>query len=46
MRYVPGTFDDDSMYDNLEKCLTAFDEGAGITFDRVFYLSTAPSFSR
>ncbi|HEU0023203.1 MAG TPA: glucose-6-phosphate dehydrogenase [Thermoleophilaceae bacterium] len=44
VRYVPGTFDDDSMYANLERCLAEFDEDAGITFNRVFYLSTAPAF--
>jgi len=44
VRYVPGTFDDDSVYDTLEEELKGFDEAAGITFNRVFYLSTAPAF--
>ncbi len=44
MRYVPGTFDDDSVYDTLEQEAKAFDDEAGIVFNRVFYLSTAPSF--
>src|SRR5215213_9788364 len=44
MRYVPGTFDDDSVYENLEKQAAEFDEEAGIPFNRVFYLSTAPTF--
>jgi glucose-6-phosphate 1-dehydrogenase len=44
VRYVPGTFDDDTMYGRLTECLDAFDAGAGITFNRVFYLSTAPAF--
>jgi glucose-6-phosphate 1-dehydrogenase len=44
MRYVAGTFDDDSMYDRLEKALDEYDEEADIEFNRLFYLSTAPSF--
>jgi glucose-6-phosphate 1-dehydrogenase len=44
VRYVPGTFDDDTVYDRLEDELKAFDEDAGIPFNRVFYLSTAPAF--
>jgi glucose-6-phosphate 1-dehydrogenase len=43
-RYVPGTFDDDSVYENLETTAAEFDEDAGIPFNRVFYLSTAPTF--
>jgi glucose-6-phosphate 1-dehydrogenase len=44
VRYVGGTFDDDSVYEEIKKCEEAFDEEAGITFNRVYYLSTAPSF--
>jgi glucose-6-phosphate 1-dehydrogenase len=44
MRYVPGSFDDDSVYDRLSECATGFDDEAGQPFNRVFYLSTAPSF--
>jgi glucose-6-phosphate 1-dehydrogenase len=44
VRYVPGTFDDDSVFDKLEHELAEFDEDAGIVYNRVFYLSTAPSF--
>jgi glucose-6-phosphate 1-dehydrogenase len=44
VRYVPGTFDDDSVYERLNEELKSFDEDAGITFNRVFYLSTAPAF--
>ena len=44
VRYVPGTFDDDSMYERLKECLAEFDEAAGIVFNRAFYLSTAPTF--
>ncbi|MDQ3587467.1 MAG: glucose-6-phosphate dehydrogenase [Actinomycetota bacterium] len=44
MRYVPGSFDDDSVYERLGTCATDFDSEAGQPFNRVFYLSTAPSF--
>jgi glucose-6-phosphate 1-dehydrogenase len=44
VRYVPGTFDDDSVYERLDSELKEFDEEAGIPFNRVFYLSTAPAF--
>jgi glucose-6-phosphate 1-dehydrogenase len=43
-RYVTGTFDDETMYDRLGKVADEFDEEAGIDFNRLFYLSTAPSF--
>ncbi len=44
VRYIPGSFDDGQAYDNLGQQLARFDEEAGIFFNRVFYLSTAPSF--
>jgi glucose-6-phosphate 1-dehydrogenase len=44
VRYVPGTFDDDSVFDRLEEQLAECDKAAGIVYDRVFYLSTAPAF--
>jgi glucose-6-phosphate 1-dehydrogenase len=44
VRYVPGMFDDDSIYDRLDGELREFDEEAGIAFNRVFYLATAPEF--
>ena len=44
MRYVPGSFDDDSVYEQLDAYAKEWDEEAGVTFNRVFYLSTAPSF--
>jgi glucose-6-phosphate 1-dehydrogenase len=44
MRYVPGTFDDDSVYENLGKQIDEFDEEADLQFNRVFYLSTSPTF--
>jgi glucose-6-phosphate 1-dehydrogenase len=44
VRYVPGTFDDDGVFDRLSAELVEFDKEAGIAFNRVFYLSTAPRF--
>jgi glucose-6-phosphate 1-dehydrogenase len=44
VRYVSGSFDDDSVYQQLATCATEFDNEAGVPFNRVFYLSTAPSF--
>ena len=44
VRYVAGTFDVDSVFDRLKQELDQFDEEAGIAFNRIFYLSTAPNF--
>ncbi|MEA2448526.1 MAG: glucose-6-phosphate 1-dehydrogenase [Thermoleophilaceae bacterium] len=44
MRYVAGTFDDASMYDRLRDAAEEFDSEADIAFNRLFYLSTSPSF--
>jgi glucose-6-phosphate 1-dehydrogenase len=44
VRYVPGMFDDDAVYAQLASELREFDEEAGIPFNRVFYLATAPAF--
>ncbi len=44
MRYVSSSFDDAGGYDQLCKLFDAFDDEAGIAFNRLFYLSTAPSF--
>jgi glucose-6-phosphate 1-dehydrogenase len=43
-RYVPGSFDDDAVYSELDQTLSEFDQHAGHPLDRVFYLSTAPEF--
>jgi glucose-6-phosphate 1-dehydrogenase len=43
-RYVTGSFDDDHMYGKLGGALDEFDQQADIEFNRLFYLSTAPSF--
>jgi len=44
IRYVGGTFDDPSVYERIDTAALAYDEEAGIAFNRVFYLSTAPAF--
>jgi glucose-6-phosphate 1-dehydrogenase len=44
VRYVPGVFDDSSVYDTLAQTLKAFDDEAGQVLSRAFYLSTAPDF--
>jgi glucose-6-phosphate 1-dehydrogenase len=44
VRYVPGTFDDSSVYEQLAGTLDEFDQAAGLRMNRCFYLSTAPAF--
>jgi glucose-6-phosphate 1-dehydrogenase len=44
MRYVPGTFDDDAVFDRLGEDLEQCDRDAEVAFNRIFYLSTAPRF--
>jgi glucose-6-phosphate 1-dehydrogenase len=44
MRYVQGSFDDETMYDRLKVATQEFDSEADIAFNRLYYLSTAPSF--
>jgi glucose-6-phosphate 1-dehydrogenase len=44
VKYVPGVFDDDSVYAKLGKVLEGFEEHAGEPLNRAFYLSTAPDF--
>ena len=44
VRYVPGTFDDDAVFETLDGQLTEFDTLAGQALNRAFYLSTAPDF--
>jgi glucose-6-phosphate 1-dehydrogenase len=44
VRYVPGTFGDESVYSELVTVLDDFEEEAGEPLNRAFYLSTAPSF--
>jgi glucose-6-phosphate 1-dehydrogenase len=44
MRYVGASFDDPAAYEGLEKIAGEIDDDAGIPFNRVFYLATAPGF--
>jgi glucose-6-phosphate 1-dehydrogenase len=44
VRYVAGTFDDESVYSTVQKLLEKFDEQAGEQLARAYYLSTAPAF--
>jgi glucose-6-phosphate 1-dehydrogenase len=44
VKYIPGVFDDDSVYQKLASTLGEYDQEAGIVFNRVYYLSTAPEF--
>jgi glucose-6-phosphate 1-dehydrogenase len=44
VRYVPGAFDQQDMYERLAQTCAAFDEEAGLALNRCFYLSTAPAF--
>jgi glucose-6-phosphate 1-dehydrogenase len=44
VKYVPGTFDEDSVYAQLQKLLDEFEERAGEPLNRAFYLATDPSF--
>jgi glucose-6-phosphate 1-dehydrogenase len=44
VRFVGGSFDDDSAYEQIAEIQREFDEQSDIAFNRVFYLSTAPQF--
>jgi glucose-6-phosphate 1-dehydrogenase len=44
MRYVAGSFDEDDMYERLSGVAKEFDEEAGQEFNRLYYLSVAPTF--
>src|ERR1700736_510208 len=44
VKYVPGKFDEDSVYGNLGQVLDGFDEADGEPLNRAFYLSTGPDF--
>ncbi len=44
VRYVPGTFDEESVYSELSTVLDEFEQEAGEPLNRAFYLSTAPNF--
>jgi glucose-6-phosphate 1-dehydrogenase len=44
VRYVSGSFDEASVYEELRKVLESLDETHGQALNRIFYLSTAPEF--
>ncbi|HEX8648513.1 MAG TPA: glucose-6-phosphate dehydrogenase [Thermoleophilaceae bacterium] len=44
MRYVAGSFDEDGMYERLAGVAKEFDDEADLRFNRLYYLSVAPSF--
>jgi glucose-6-phosphate 1-dehydrogenase len=44
IKYVPGEFDEDSVYADVGQVLDEFEKNAGEKLNRAFYLSTAPSF--
>jgi glucose-6-phosphate 1-dehydrogenase len=44
MHYVGASFDDSAAYEGIEKIAKQLDEEAGLPFNRVFYLATAPGF--
>jgi glucose-6-phosphate 1-dehydrogenase len=44
MRYVSGSFDDDGVYEQLKQIGDEFDAEGVQPFNRVYYLSTAPTF--
>jgi glucose-6-phosphate 1-dehydrogenase len=44
VRYVPGSFDDPTVYTRLGEVLGEFDAEGGDPLNRTFYLSTAPAF--
>jgi glucose-6-phosphate 1-dehydrogenase len=44
VHYVTGSFDADDVYEGIGGALGEFDETAGLTLNRCFYLSTAPMF--
>jgi glucose-6-phosphate 1-dehydrogenase len=44
MRYVPGVFDNDRVYAEIDRVLRDLDDQGGEPLNRVFYLSTAPQF--
>jgi glucose-6-phosphate 1-dehydrogenase len=44
VRYVAGTFDEESVYTELGRTLKQLDEKDGRKLNRVFYMATAPEF--
>jgi glucose-6-phosphate 1-dehydrogenase len=44
LRYVHGSFDQDSVYSGIKQALDEFEDRAGHSLNRVFYMATAPRF--
>jgi glucose-6-phosphate 1-dehydrogenase len=44
IRYIPGSFDDPQVYEQIAQITGDLDDEAGMPLNRVFYLSTAPGF--
>jgi glucose-6-phosphate 1-dehydrogenase len=44
IHYIGSPFDDESGYEQLRRLFDRLDEEAGIPYNRLFYLSTAPTF--
>jgi glucose-6-phosphate 1-dehydrogenase len=44
VRYVAGNFDEPHAYERVGAAADDFDREAGVPFNRIFYLSTAPEF--
>ena len=44
IRFIPGDFDDPDAYGRLSSLADELDQAAGLSCNRVFYLSTAPDF--
>src|SRR3954452_8117447 len=44
MHYVGHSFDEEAGYEQLRSLFDQFDKDAGVAFNRLFYLSTSPSF--
>src|SRR4051794_24422795 len=44
VRYVSGTFDQDSVYERLDELTKQDDDDAALPLNRCYYLSTAPTF--
>jgi len=44
LRYIPGSFDDEQVYETIKQAIGEFEDRAGYPLNRVFYMSTAPQF--
>jgi len=44
MRYVSGSFGEEQAFSEIGRILSEFDQRAGYTMNRVYYLATAPQF--